>query len=260
MIRSLQTAATGMEAQQANVDQIANDLANVNTDGFKRGRTEFHDLMYETTKEPGGKLGQAAETPVGIQTGLGVKVGAAHQIFEQGSAKQTGNNLDVMIEGKGFFPVQRPNGEIAYTRVGAFHRDSTGKLVMSNGAMVLPQITVPPNALSLAIMPNGQVKASLPGNEQAELGQIQLVSFVNENGLAAMGGGLYRATPGSGTPQSGIPGENGFGGLAQGALEASNVDVASSMVNMIKAQRGYELNAKVIDTANKMLGVLTEKL
>lgn len=260
MIRSLTTAATGMEAQQANVDQIANDLANVNTDGFKRGRTEFHDLMYETIKEPGAKLGNQAETPVGIQTGLGVKVGAAHQVFEQGSAKVTGNHLDVMIEGKGFFPVQRPNGEIAYSRVGAFHRDSTGRMVLSNGAMLLPQITIPSNALSVSIQSDGKVKAAMPGNEEAELGQIQLVSFVNDTGLAAIGAGLYRATQASGQPQQGIPGENQLGSLAQGSVEASNVDIASSMVNMIKAQRGYELNAKVIDTANKMLGVLTEKL
>ena len=254
MIKALTTAATGLEAQQANIDRIANDMANVNTDGYKRGRIEFQDLMYETTKEPGGQLGASTQTPVGIQTGMGVKVGAAHKIFEQGPAKMTYHPYDIMIEGKGFLPVQMPNGEIAYTRNGAFHMDAQGRLMLSNGSLMVPQIIIPGNAINLTISGSGEVKAQLPGQGEATVGQIQLVTFQNEQGLNAQGESLYKPTLASGQPQQGIPGENGLGLLQQGALEGSNVDVAKSMVDMITTQRAYEMGTKVMNIADQMLG------
>lgn len=253
MIRTLSTAATALEAQQMNIERISNDLANVNTDAYKKSRTEFADLMYDTAKEPGQQIGATSQTPVGIQTGLGVKVVASHKIFEQGPAKQTGNQLDVMITGKGFFPVQRPNGEVAYTRAGAFHRDSQGRVVLSNGAMLLPQVTLPPNAMGVTIEPNGEVRATMPDAQEQTLGNIQLITFVNEPGLRATGDGLYVPTLASGAPLQGTPGENGLGQLEQGAVEGSNVDVARSMVDMIQAQRAYEMGTKVMGVADQML-------
>jgi flagellar basal-body rod protein FlgG len=254
MIRALSSAATGLAAQSANIERISNDLANVNTDGYKRSRTEFNDLMYETLKEPGGQLGAGSQSPVGVQTGMGVKVGAAHKIFEQGTAKMTYHPYDLMIDGKGFFPVQMPNGEIAYTRNGAFHLDSQARLTLSNGAQILPQIQVPTNAQGVQIGSNGEVRALLPNNGETVIGQLQLITFTNEQGLMAQGEGMYRATVASGQPQQGIPGENGVGGIQQGALEGSNVNVANSMVDMITTQRAYEMNTKVMGIADQMLG------
>jgi flagellar basal-body rod protein FlgG len=254
MIRALSTAATGLEAQQANIERISNDLANVNTDGYKRARTEFKDLMYETLKEPGAQLGASSQSPVGIQSGMGVKVGASHKIFEQGPAKMTYHPFDLMVEGRGFFPVQLPNGEIAYTRVGAFHLDSTGRIQLSNGARLVPEMTVPPNSLGVTITRSGEVRASLPNQGEAVIGQIQLITFQNEEGLAAMGEGLFRATTGSGGPLQGIPGETGLGSIQQGALEASNVNIANSMVEMIQTQRAYEMGTKVMGVADQMMG------
>src|SRR5581483_10012499 len=173
MIGALTTAATGLEAQQANIERISNDLANANTDGYKRSRNEFQDLMYETVKEPGGRLGAETQSPVGIQKGLGVKVGAAHKIFEQGPARMTYHPYDLLIEGKGFFPVQMPNGEIAYTRTGAFHIDAQGRLQLANGAQLVPQITIPSNATNITVTPGGEVKAALPTGGETVIGQIQ---------------------------------------------------------------------------------------
>jgi flagellar basal-body rod protein FlgG len=254
MIRTLSTAATGLEAQQAKIEQISNDLANVNTDGYKRSRNEFQDLMYDTVKEAGGSLGASSQSPVGIQTGMGVKVGAAHKIFEQGPARMTGHPYDLMINGRGFFPVQLPNGEVAYTRTGAFHVDSQGRLQTSNGAQMIPQITIPNNALSFTVGPNGEVKAQLPNAGETVLGQIQLVTFSNEQGLTAMGENLYKVSPGSGAPIQTVPGENGIGTIEQGALEGSNVNVANSMVDMISTQRAYEMGTKVMGVADQMWG------
>lgn len=254
MIRALSTAATGLEAQAANIERISNDIANVNTDGYKRGNIEFEDLMYETIREPGAQLGAGSQTPVGVQRGLGVKVGAANKIFEQGPARMTYHPYDMMIEGTGFFPVQTPQGEIAYTRNGAFHVDAQGRLTQSNGSLLLPQITVPANAQKVSIAPNGEVLALLPGNEQVALGQIQLITFQNEQGLSAVGSGLYKVTPASGAPVQGIPGENGLGMIEQGALEASNVNIANAMTDMITTQRAYEMQTKVMKTADEMLG------
>lgn len=252
MIKALTTAATGLEAQQSNIERISNDLANVNTDGYKRSRTEFQDLMYQTVKEAGGSQGAGSQTPVGIQTGMGVKVGASHKIFEQGPTRMTYHPWDLMIEGPGFFAVQMPNGEMAYSRNGAFHLDAQGRLQLQNGAQLIPQIVVPSNVTNVTITRSGEVKATLPDQTEAVLGQIQLVRFQNEQGLSAAGEGVYRSTFASGVPQQGIPGENGLGGIQQGAIEGSNVNVANSMVEMISTQRAYEMGTKVMGVADQM--------
>lgn len=257
MLRALNTSATGLEAQQANIDRIANDLANVNTDGYKRETTEFHDLMYETVKEPGGRQGAGTVSPTGIQKGLGVKVGSNHKIYEQGAVKMTNNHYDLMIDGKGFIPVTQPNtGDIVYTRAGNFKLNNQGQISTSSGALLSPPITVPSNATDIKISENGEVKAVMPEGEQV-LGQIQLVNFVNPQGLLALGGNFLKPTPASGQPQQGIPGENGLGTITQGALETSNVNVASSMIDMIGAQRAYEMNTRVMGVADKMLEATT---
>lgn len=254
MLGALSTASTGLQAQSANIERISNDLANVNTDGYKRSKNEFHDLMYETIKEPGGALGAASQSPVGIQKGLGVKVGAIHKNFEQGPAKMTYHPYDLMIEGKGYFPVQLQNGEIGYTRNGAFHIDAQGRFQLTNGKLLMPQITIPPNAQNVLVSALGEVKVMLPNQGEAVIGQLQLVTFQNEQGLDAKGEGIYKPTLASGAPLQGIPGENGLGVIQQGALEGSNVNVANSMVDMITAQRAYEMNTKVMGAADQMLG------
>ena len=253
MIGALSAAATGLEAQQIKMENIANDMANVNTDGYKRSHTEFHDLMYETVKEPGGALGAASQSPVGIQIGRGVKVGATYKNFEPGPSKMTYNPYDLMLDGPGFLPVQTPQNETVYTRTGAFHVDSQGTLTLSNGCKLIPQITVPRNALNITISRQGEVKATLQGEGEAVLGQIQVVGFQNERGLKAMGEGLYKTTPASGAPIQSVPGEGGTGSVIQGGLEGSNVNVANSMVDMISTQRAYEMGTKVMSAADQML-------
>jgi flagellar basal-body rod protein FlgG len=253
MIRALTTAATGLEAQQAQIQRIANDMANVNTDAYKRGKVEFQDLMYETTREPGAQLGAASNSPVGVQTGLGVKVGAAHKIFEQGSARPTARPMDMMINGKGFFSVQLPNGEVAYTRNGSFRVDGQGRVMTSTGALLIPQMTVPAGSSGFRVAENGEVQVASAENELITIGNIQLVNFVNEEGLMALGNSFYKATAGSGQPTQGVPGENGLGTLEQNVLEGSNVNVANSMVDMIQTQRAYEMNTKVMGVADQML-------
>ncbi len=253
MIRALSAAATGLEAQQAKIENIANDLANVNTDGYKRTRTEFQDLMYQTMKEPGASLGANSQTPVGIQIGMGVKVGAAHKIFEPGPVKMTYHPYDLMIDGTGFFPVLTPQGDVMYTRTGAFHVDAQGILQLSNGSKMIPQITIPSNAVNIIVNHSGEVKALLPSAGETILGQIQLINFQNEQGLMAAGEGLYKASLATGSPIQSIPGENGMGFVQQGALEGSNVNVANSMVDMITTQRAYEMGTKVMGVADQML-------
>jgi flagellar basal-body rod protein FlgG len=253
MLKALTTAATGLEAQSSNLERIANDLANVNTDGYKRSTTEFQDLMYETIKDPGARQGATTISPTGVQKGLGVKVGSSHKIFEQGPAKVTNNPYDLMIEGKGFLPVALPNsGEIVYTRAGAFKLDSQGRISLSNGAILQPPITIPTDAGSVVIGANGEVKTFTIEGETV-IGQIQLVDFVNPQGLKAIGNNFYQRSPASGTPQEGVPGEAGRGTILQGALEASTVNTANSMIEMIGAQRGYEMNTRVMSVADKML-------
>jgi flagellar basal-body rod protein FlgG len=254
MIRALSTAATGLEAQQAKIANIANDLANVNTDGYKRTNTEFHELMYETLKEPGGSLGSSSQSPVGVQVGMGVRVGAAHKNFEQGPAKTTGNPFDLMIEGPGFFTVTTPQGEEAYTRSGAFHVDSQGILQLTGGHKLNPQVTIPNNVIAITISHSGEVSATVPGGGSVILGQIQLVNFQNPEGLVAVGEGLYRRSNASNGPVQALPGENGMGFVQQGELEGSNTNVTNSMVDMIQTQRGYEMGTKVMGVVDQMLG------
>lgn len=259
MLKSLNTAATGMQAQQTNMDVIANNMANVSTTGFKKARAEFEDLMYQTQKEPGAASGLNAISPTGVQVGLGVKTGAVQRDFEIGSTKHTKNPLDLQIEGAGFFPVQLPDGQIGYTRDGSFKKDPAGRIVDRNGNALQPEIVIPPNAAAVDVSPGGQVSV-LIGNEPApqNIGQIELVNFVNPAGLKAIGKNIFLPSSSSGLPQQGIPASNGFGPLAQGQLESSNVNIVDEMVNMITAQRAYETNSKVIQASDQMLQYMNQ--
>jgi flagellar basal-body rod protein FlgG len=254
MIKSLTTAATGMKAQQTNMDVTANNIANASTTGFKKSRAEFEDLMYQTSLEPGAATGQNTISPTGVQVGLGVKTAAVAKDFEQGATKLTKNAYDMEIQGQGFFPVQTPNGQIAYTRDGSFKSGADGRLQDKNGNILQPEITIPPTATAIEISSAGQVNVQLDGQTQAQsVGQIQLVNFVNPAGLRAMGGNLYVPSASSGLPQQGNPGQNGMGNIAQGQLETSNVNIVDEMVGMITTQRAYETNSKVIQASDQML-------
>lgn len=254
MIRSLNTAATGMKAQQTNMDVIANNIANSSTAGFKRTRAEFEDLMYQTQKEPGAVTGLNSISPTGVQVGLGVKTGATARDFQQGSAKVTNNAFDLEIQGAGFFPVQMPDGTIAYTRDGEFKKGPDGRLQDRNGNLLQPEITVPPDATGVEISSNGQVNVQIKNNVAPQnIGQIQVVGFVNPAGLRAMGGNLFLPSNSSGLPQQAIPGQNGLGTIAQGQVESSNVNIVDEMVNMITAQRAFQTNSKVMRASDEML-------
>lgn len=254
MLRSLNTAATGMKAQQTNMDVQANNIANVSTDGFKKSRAEFEDLMYQTVIEPGAATGANSVSPTGVQVGLGVKTSAVTKDFDQGSTKVTNNAFDVEIRGSGFFPVQTPNGQIAYTRDGAFKKGPDGKLQDKNGNSLQPEIVVPPNATGVEISGTGQVQVIMENATQPQsIGQIQLVGFVNPAGLKSIGGNLFMPTAASGLPQQGQPGQNGLGTVAQGQLETSNVNIVDEMVGMITTQRAYETNSKMIQASDQML-------
>jgi flagellar basal-body rod protein FlgG len=253
MMRSLYTAASGMIAQQYNMDTISNNLANVDTAGFKGNQARFQDLVYQTLQAPGAPIG-ASIVPVGQQVGLGVKVSDSEKIFTQGSLVQTSNNLDSAIEGDGFFQVTMPDGTTAYTRDGSFKEDANGSIVTAEGYFVQPQITIPQNAISVAIGPDGTVTAQVPGSAQPQtLGQLQLARFVNNAGLSPTGNNLYQETAASGPPIVTTPGLNGAGTLQNGYLENSNVQVVNEIVNMIVAQRAYEANSKSIGAADQML-------
>ena len=254
MIRSLWTAATGMEAQQLNVDTIANNLANVNTVGFKRSRADFEDLLYQMVRQPGVASTSNTVEPTGIQIGLGVKPAAVVKNFAQGNFKETGNPLDVAIAGHGFFQILMPDGTIAYTRSGAFKIDNNGRIVNSEGYPLTPQITIPNDAVAINIGNDGTVSVLEAGQTTpTQIGQIQLAYFINPAGLKAIGHNLYQETQSSGTATIGNPGTNGLGTLEQGVLEMSNVSVVQEMVEMIAAQRAYETNAKAIQTSDEML-------
>lgn len=243
-----------MQAQQTNMDVIANNIANVGTTGFKKSRAEFEDLIYQTTKEPGARTGENAVSPTGVQTGLGVRTSSVQKDFEMGSAKITKNPLDMQIEGNGFFPVQTPDGQIAYTRDGSFKKDPEGRIVDRNGNALQPAITIPPDAVGIEISPRGQVGIIKGLNNIPEvIGQIEIVNFVNPAGLRAIGRNLFLPSGSSGIPVQGAPGSQGMGELAQGQLEASNVNIVEEMVNMITAQRSYETNSKAIQAADQML-------
>ncbi len=254
MLKALNTAATGMAAQQTNMDVIANNLANVSSNGFKRSRAEFEDLMYQTQKEPGAATGLNAVSPTGVQTGLGVRTASVQKDFEIGSVKATKNPLDLSIGGSGFFAVQTSDGQIAYTRDGSFKKDPNGKIVDRNGNALQPEITIPPNAAGIEVSPNGQVQVILGNSTTPQnVGQIQVVNFVNPAGLKSMGKNLFMPSQASGVAQQGVPGQNGLGALSQGELETSNVNIVDEMVNMITAQRAYETNSKVIQASDQML-------
>ncbi len=253
MIRALYTAASGMSAQQLNLDTIANNLANSSTAGFRQTRLQFQDMLYQNMVTPGAA--QSTQTvSAGLQIGLGTKSSATEVIMTQGDLNQTNNPLDLAIEGTGFFPVQLPDGTLAYTRAGSFHLNNQGTIVTAAGDPVQPNITIPPNATAVTITQYGQVNASLPGQQNPQqLGQIQLATFANPGGLEAVGGNLFRPTLSSGDAVTGNPGgTEGLGKLQQGYLEGSNVDVVSEFVQMVLAQRAYESNSKVIKAADDM--------
>jgi flagellar basal-body rod protein FlgG len=254
MIKALNTAATGMQAQQTNMDVIANNIANVSTTGFKKGRAEFEDLMYQTIKDPGAQTGLNSVSPTGVQTGLGVRTASIQNDFAVGAAKITKNPLDIQIEGSGFFAVQTPDGQIAYTRDGSFKKDPSGRIVDKNGNTLQPEITIPPHVAGIEVAPSGQVSIITDLSAVPEqIGQIETVNFVNPAGLRALGKNLFAPSPASGMPIQGSPGTSGLGYLAQGQLENSNVNIVDEMVNMITAQRSYETNSKVVQAADQMM-------
>jgi flagellar basal-body rod protein FlgG len=254
MIRSLYSAASGMSAQQTNVDNIAHNLANANTTGYKARRAQFQDLLYQSVVQPGSAAGQQTVVPTGLQIGLGTRTSSNEILFTQGSFSQTDNPLDVVIQGKGFFQVRRPSGELAYTRAGTFHLDRDGNVVTSDGNPIEPAITIPANAQQVSIGQDGTVSYSLPNQTAAQqAGQIQLANFPNPAGLNSMGGNLYSPTDASGDATVGVPGgQEGLGTIMQGYTEQSNVSVVEEFINLIVAQRGYEANSKVVKAADDM--------
>lgn len=254
MIKSLNTAATGMAAQQTNMDVIANNIANVSTAGFKKSRAEFEDLLYQTIKEPGQATGANSVATNGVQTGLGVRTAAIQKDFETGSAQITKNPLDIQIEGAGFFQVLSPEGSLLYTRDGAFKKDPSGRMVDKNGNVLQPEITIPPNVTGIDISNTGQVTV-LRGltDPPTVIGQIDIANFVNPAGLKSLGRNTFAPSPASGNAIVNRPGMNGVGQLSQGQIEASNVNIVDEMVGMITAQRAYETNSKVIQTSDQML-------
>ncbi len=259
MIRSLWISKTGLEAQQTQLDVISNNLANVSTNGFKRARAVFEDLLYQTLRQPGAQSSQQTQLPSGLQIGTGSRPVATERIFTQGNLQMTGNNRDVAIQGAGFFQVQLPDGTIAYTRDGSFQSDAQGQLVTSSGFPVQPAITIPPNALSMTIGKDGTVSVTTPGSSSpVQVGTLQLVNFINPAGLQAMGENLFVQTASSGTPTPNTPGTNGLGWLNQGYVETSNVNVVEELVNMIQAQRAYEINSKAVQTSDQMLQRLAQ--
>jgi flagellar basal-body rod protein FlgG len=259
MIRSLWISKTGLDAQQTQLDVIANNLANVSTNGFKRSRAVFEDLLYQTMRPAGVQSSQTTQVPTGLQIGTGVRPVSTARIHTQGNLQQTGNALDIAINGQGFLQVQQPDGTTAYTRDGSFHVDSQGQVVNSNGLPMQPAITIPPNALQINIGQDGTVTVLVAGQTTPQqVGTIQLATFVNPAGLHSLGQNLYLETAASGTPGTNTPGTNGVGVLNQGYVETSNVNVVEELVNMITTQRAYELNSKAIQTSDQMLARLSQ--
>jgi flagellar basal-body rod protein FlgG len=254
MIRALYTAATGMQAQQLNIDVIANNLANVNTAGFKKSRADFQDLLYQTMRAPGAPSTTNTQSPTGIQVGLGARPTAVQRINVQGDYNQTGNALDVAIEGTGFFEVTLPDGTNAFTRAGSFKIDSQNRLVNSDGIPLEPTISIPDGSEDVTVGQDGVVSAVLPGQSTAtQVGQMQTARFANPAGLRALGKNLLQETETSGPPQLGTPGQENRGTLLQGFLENSNVSVVEELVGLITSQRAYEVTSKAIQTADEML-------
>ena len=261
MMRSLYVAATGLEGEQTKMDVIANNLANVNTTGFKQSRAAFQDLLYQNLRQPGAQSSQTTQYPSGLQLGTGVRIVSTERLMTQGNLTQTGNSLDVGINGQGFFQIMQPNGTIAYSRDGTFQMNNQGQLVTSNGYLLQPPVTIPPNSQSITIGSDGTVSVVLPGQAQPQqVGTIQLANFINPTGLQSIGDNLYLQTGSSGAPQTGQPTLNGLGSVQQGYLESSNVNVVSELVNMISTQRAYEINSKAVSTSDSMLQYLTQNL
>ncbi|MBN1958810.1 MAG: flagellar basal-body rod protein FlgG [Desulfuromonadales bacterium] len=258
MIRALWTASTGMKAQQVNMDVIANNLANVNSSGFKKSRPDFQDILYQTKRAPGTGM-EGGQSTTGVQIGLGSRVAAVQKVFTTGDFQQTENELDLAIEGPGFFQVSMPDGTDAFTRSGAMKKDINGRLVTSDGYPIVPEVVIPEGATSVSVGSDGTVEVVLDGESTpTQVGNIELVRFGNPSGLSSLGRSLYAETPTTGAPLAGTPGEEGFGTLSQGFLEGSNVNIMEEMVNMIAGQRAYEVNSKAIKTADEMLSMTNQ--
>jgi flagellar basal-body rod protein FlgG len=258
MFSSLWIAKTGLDAQQTRMAVTSNNLANVNTTGFKRSRAAFEDLMYQNERQPGAQSSQATQVPAGTMVGTGVRVVGTEKLFSQGELVQTNNPLDVAVQGRGMFQVTMPDGTVAYTRDGSFHLNSDGQIVTNSGYPLEPALTVPANAQSVTIGSDGTVSVALPGQAApAQIGSVQTADFINPAGLEARGENLFVETASSGAPQTGTPGLNGLGTITQGSLESSNVNVVEELVNMIETQRAYEMNSKAISASDQMLQYMT---
>jgi len=259
VIRSLWISKTGLEGQQMQMDTISNNLANVNTTGFKRSRTQFEDLLYQNLRQPGEQTSQQTRSTSGLQVGTGVRPVATERIHTQGNLQQTGGKLDVAISGEGFLQVQMPNGSMAYTRDGTLQTDAQGQLVTSSGFPVQPGIVIPPDASSVNIASDGTVTVMQAGGiTPVQVGSVQLATFVNQSGLESKGANLYSETVSSGAARLNVPGVNGTGTLSQGFLETSNVNVVEELVNMIQTQRAFEINSKAIAASDQMLQKLSQ--
>lgn len=261
MNHALWIAKTGLDAQQTRMSVVSNNLANVNTTGFKQDRAVFEDLLYQNVRQAGGQSSQDTELPTGMNLGTGVRVVATEKLHTQGNLLQTENALDVAINGRGFFQVVTPDGNLAYTRDGTFQRNAEGELVTASGYRIQPSIVIPDGAQSITIGGDGIVSVKLAGQPSpAQVGTLETVDFINETGLQPIGENLYLETASSGTPQTGTPGLDGFGKLLQGSLEGSNVNVVSELVSMIETQRAYEMNSKAISTNDQMMQYLNNNL
>jgi flagellar basal-body rod protein FlgG len=254
MLRALTTAATGMMAQQLNIDVIANNMANVNTSGYKKVRTEFQDLLSQTLKPAGAQISQGTVQPVGIQVGLGTKTSATVRDFMEGAFKSTGGKLDLAVEGDGFFQVMMDDGSTAYTRDGSLKMDANGQLTTSDGFIIQPQVSIPADAQDVVITPDGKVSVKIAGDAtMTEVGALSLAKFSNPAGLTALGKNLYQETAASGNPVEGTPGQEGFGTIQQGFIEGSNVQIVEELINLIQAERAFETNSKLVTSANELL-------
>lgn len=259
MIRSLWIARTGLDAQQTQLDVIANNLANVSTNGYKRSRAVFEDLLYQTLRQPGAQSSQSTQVPTGLQLGTGARPVSTARIFTQGNIQKTDNALDIAIQGSGFFQILLPDGTTGYTRDGSFQKDNQGQIVTSDGYTLQPNITIPADATSITIGQDGTVTVTQPGSAATtQIGSIQVATFINPAGLMSMGQNIYIETAASGTPTPNTPGQNGAGVLYQTYVETSNVNVAEELVSMIQTQRAYEINSKVVSTSDQMLARLTQ--
>jgi len=258
-MRALTIAATGMAAQEQNLEVIANNISNINTTGFKRSRAEFTDLIYQSERLMGvASRGRDATVPSGAQIGLGVRTAAIRTVQIQGALTNTGNTLDLAINGRGWFQITTPTGTTVYTRDGSFNTNANGQIVTNDGYSLNPAVTIPPNATAITISQSGVVSATIPGQTAPQnLGQITIANFVNEAGLMPLGGNLYQQTAASGTPTTGVPGDTAFGSIQQGYVEASNVDPVMEITNLIAAQRAYEMNSKVIQAGDQMSGTIS---